>query len=106
MGLTLIVVTVAQLLDLGTFIHMVELHGASAEANPLVSGLLLTGGLPYVAAAKVAALALVIAAIVVLRGRVRETGHRRLAAAVATVAILAGLVGGMTNAGTILAAAV
>jgi hypothetical protein len=102
MGLALLVVTVAQLLDLGTFVRMVGMHGADAEANPLVAALLVDHGVPFVAAAKLAALALVVAAIVVLRGRVDERGHRRLAAAVAAAAITAGMIGGITNVSTIL----
>ena len=104
MTLALVVVTAAQLLDLGTFVRMIGLHGVAAEANPLVAGLLTDHGMTFVAVAKVAALALVVAIIVVLAGRdssVRRN-HPRLAAAVAFAAILGGLVGGWTNAGAIL----
>ena len=99
-------VTVAQLLDLGTFVRMVWLHGPSAEANPLVAHLLLGQGLPFVAVAKVAGLALIVASIVVLAGRPDRPRFPRLAAFVAVAAILAGLVGGWTNTGAILAPAV
>lgn len=104
MSLALVVVTAAQLLDLGTFVRMIGLHGAEAEANPLVSGMLVNHGLLFVAVAKVAGLALVVAIIVVLAGRdstIRRS-HSRLATMVAFAAILAGLVGGWTNAGAIL----
>jgi hypothetical protein len=98
MTLAVVVVTVAQLLDLGTFLRMVDLHGPAAEANPLVASMLIGHGLPFVAVAKLAALALAVAAIVVLAGRV--DGHRSptLAAAIAVAAIGAGLLGGWTNA--------
>jgi hypothetical protein len=99
-------VTLAQLLDLGTFVRMVHLHGPGAEANPLIAHLLLGEGLPFVAVAKLAGLALVVASIVVLAGRPDRPRFPRLAAVVAAAAILAGLVGGWTNAGSILAGSV
>lgn len=102
MSLAVVVVTAAQLLDLGTFVRMVALHGAAAEANPLVSHLLTGQGLPFVAVAKIAALALVVATIVVLAGRDGAASHRRLVAMITFAAIAAGLVGGWTNAATIL----
>ena len=98
-----LVVTLAQILDLGTFVRMIQIHGPASEANPLVAGLLAGHGLPFVAVAKVAALALAIAAIAVLAGRAGRPRHPRLAAAVAAAAILAGLLGGWTNAWTIVA---
>ena len=98
MPLAVLVVTVAQLLDLGTFLRMVALHGAAAEANPLVASMLLGHGLPFVAVAKVAALSLAVAAMVVLSGRAHDRRSRGLAAAIAVAAIGAGLVGGWTNA--------
>lgn len=104
MSLALVVVTAAQLLDLGTFVRMIGVHGPGAEANPLVAGMLLNHGVTFVAVAKIAALALVVAIIVVLAGRdsaVRRS-HPRLAAVVAFAAIVGGLVGGWTNAGAIL----
>jgi hypothetical protein len=107
MGLALVVVTAAQLLDLGTFVRMVGVHGPAAEANPFVAGLLFGHGVLFVAVAKIAALALIVAIIVVLAGR--DAGvrlrHPRLVVAVAFAAIVAGLVGGWTNAGAILGGA-
>ena len=104
MSLALVVVTAAQLLDLGTFVRMIGLHGPTAEANPLVAGLLVGHGVAFVAVAKIAGLALVVATIVVLAGRDgAPLRHGRLAAMVAVAAIVAGLVGGWTNAGSILA---
>ena len=104
-SLALVVVTVAQLLDLGTFVRMIGLHGAAAEANPVVAHLLLGQGLPFVAVTKIAALAVVVAVVVVLGGRDGRVGHPRLAAVVVLAAIAAGIVGGWTNAGSILAGA-
>ena len=101
MSLAVFVVTLAQVLDLGTFLHMVARRGPGSEANPLVAHLLAGDGLPLVIIAKVAALALTVAVIAVLASRNRAL-HRRLAGAVALVAIVAGLIGGLTNAGAII----
>ncbi|HET7031282.1 MAG TPA: hypothetical protein VFI34_12275 [Candidatus Limnocylindrales bacterium] len=103
MSLAVLVVTLAQALDLGTFVRMIERHGAASEANPLIASILADHGLPVVAVAKMAGLALVVAAIVTLTGRRDQPAHPRLAAIVAAVAIVAGLVGGWTNAGAFLA---
>ena len=104
--LAILVVTAAQILDLGTFVRMVERHGPASEANPLVAHLLAGEGLPFVVIAKIAALALIVAVITVLTGRGDRVAHPRLAAAVAVAAIVAGLVGGWTNAGAFLAGTV
>ena len=98
MQFVVLTVTVAQLLDLGTFARMISLHGVTAEANPLVSGLLAAHGLEFAAVAKIAALSLIVAVIVVLGGRADRPGHPRLARTIAALAVLAGLVGGLTNA--------
>ena len=98
MPLAVLVVTMAQLLDLGTFAAMIDAHGAAAEANPFVIGLLDSHGLPFAAVAKLAALSLVVAIIVVLAERADRPGYPRLARTIAAVAVLAGIVGGLTNA--------
>ena len=98
MSLAVLTVTMAQLLDLGTFARMIDLHGYAAEANPFVAGLLDSHGLPFAAVAKIAALSLIVAVIVVLGERADRPGHPRLARTIAALAVLAGLVGGLTNA--------
>jgi hypothetical protein len=98
MTLAVLVVTVAQLLDLGTFLRMVAVHGPGTEANPLVAMMLADHGLPFVATAKIAALGLAVAAIVVLAGRIDRPRHPGLASLVAAAAITAGVVGGWSNA--------
>jgi hypothetical protein len=99
-SLAVLVVTVAQVLDLGTILHMIARRGLAAEANPFVAHMLAGEGLPFVVIAKIAGLALVVAVIAVLAGRDGRT-DRRLAGAVAFVAIVAGIIGGLTNAGAI-----
>ena len=97
MAAAVLIATAAQLLDLATFARMVTLHGPGTEANPIVSTLLADHGLPFVAVAKLAALSLVVAIIVVLAGRDGKARYRRLAGMVALVAIVGGIVGGASN---------
>lgn len=94
--------TVAQLLDLGTFIRMIARHGIEVEANPLVSHLVAEFGMQFVAVAKITALSVVVATTVVLIGPPDKPGHPRLARIVVAVAVLAGLIGGWTNAATLI----
>jgi hypothetical protein len=98
MALALLTLTVAQMFDLGTFVRMVAGHGAAAETNPLVHFLLIQYGIPMLVVAKVAALSLVVAVIANLAGRAGQSEHRRMVAAVFVAAIVAGLVGGWSNA--------
>lgn len=84
----------AQLLDLATFVAMVQAVGPAAEANPLVAFLFGAYGFPLVAIAKVVLLA-VIAAIVAMLLGVRP--RPKLAGAVITAGIVVGLVGGLSN---------
>ncbi len=102
MVLAVLTATVAQLLDLGTFVRMVAIHGPVVEGNPIVNRLLLDQGVFFVAVTKIVALALVVAVIAVLAGREQRPRHVKMAAAVAGVAIAAGLLGGWTNAIVIL----
>jgi hypothetical protein len=98
MILAIVTVTVAQLLDLATFVRMVTIHGSGVEANPLVRSMLLDDGLPVVVVAKLAVLSLVVAVVVALAGRSGVVEHRRMVAAVTAIAIVAGVVGGWSNA--------
>ena len=108
MALALLTLTTAQLFDLGTFVRMVGWEGSASETNPLVHVLLIDFGLPFVAVAKIVALSLVVAIIGVLAGRAATgrssttSDHRRLVASVFAIAIVAGLIGGVSNARVIL----
>lgn len=97
MEIRLLVVAVAQLFDLGTFVAMVARHGPAAEANPLISTLLTEWGLPMVAVAKVALIALVSTSAILLY-RSGTARSRWLSGAVVAVAIVAGIIGGGSNA--------
>ena len=94
--LAIATLTLAQLLDLGTFLAMVRRVGLGGEANPIVSSLVADYGLPIAAIAKVALLAFVIAVSVVLTSRSRRF-ERAIGVAVIAFAILAGVVGGGSN---------
>jgi hypothetical protein len=103
MTAAVVTLTVAQLLDLGTFIRMMDRHGAAAEANPLVSHLMSQHGIEFVAVTKIVALALVVAVTVVLaQAPPDRPGHPRLARLVVAVAVVVGIVGGWTNAATLI----
>ena len=91
--------TLAQILDLGTFVAMVQRLGLGAEANPAVAGLVAIYGLPGAGVAKLALVANTAAVTVFLTGRTRRF-ERALGIAVIAVAIAAGVVGGGTNAMT------
>lgn len=93
----------AQAFDLATFSVMVARHGATAEANPIVSDLFMAYGMPAVVLAKLALVILVgalcVSASTQRGGRVWAlVGGLPLA-----LAITAGLIGGITNAATFLA---
>jgi hypothetical protein len=88
----------AQLFDFGTFQLMIERHGIAAEANPLVAQGFIAFGLPIVVIAKIS-LVVLVGSILVLLGR--EAASRpvsaRLAAIVVVAAVVAGLLGGISN---------
>jgi hypothetical protein len=92
----------AQAFDFATFHAMVARTGASAEANPLVQGLFVALGTPAVALAKVALIALVIALGVAAAARGRQGTWAAVGGLPLALAIAAGLIGGITNAATIL----
>jgi hypothetical protein len=108
MALALLTLTTAQLFDLGTFVRMVGWEGSASETNPLVHLLLIDFGLPFVVVAKIVGLSLVVAIIGVLAGRAASgvspsaVDHRRLIATVFAIAIVAGQIGGISNARVIL----
>jgi len=92
-------VTAAQLFDFATFTIMVERHGIAAEVNPLVAHSFLGFGMPMVALLKVLLIVLLGSIIVVLDPRNRPAGRfaRGIAAAIAVLAVVAGLFGGISN---------
>jgi hypothetical protein len=88
----------AQLFDLGTCVAMTQPLGPHAEANPLVGMLFASYGYPMVAIVKVVLLATVSAVGAILVGR---SARPKLAATVVAIAIVIGLVGGVSNSAAI-----
>jgi hypothetical protein len=100
--LRLATLALAQAIDLATFSMMVARHGAAAEANPLVSDLFVTLGMPAVIIAK-AALVLLIGALCLAAGARGGRGVWALVGGVPlALAIAAGLIGGITNTAVLL----
>jgi hypothetical protein len=88
----LVAVTAAQMADLITFVRLMVDHGALAEANPLVHhGVLGMGPEPFILA-KVILIVFIAASFSVVGKRRAKTAHL-----VATVAVVAGLVGAYSN---------
>lgn len=82
----------AQAADLITFIRLMLDSGARAEANPLVRAAVIDGGLIPLVLAKVALVVLVVAAFAIV-ARTRA----RAGSVLATVAMVAGLLGAFSN---------
>jgi hypothetical protein len=100
LGNALLTMAVAQLFDLATFMAMIRRLGTSAELNPVVLGMLGSGGMASVVLAKVALVVLIGAvSVVLLQGR--AGGMRRAATVLLGCAIVAGVFGGWSNALTI-----
>jgi hypothetical protein len=94
--------TLAQILDLTTFVLMVRQHGVRAEANPLAAGLFDALGEPAMVAAKVC-LIVVIGALCVAAAAAGGRGLWRVVGGLpVALAISLGLIGGITNAAVIL----
>lgn len=93
----------AQAVDLATFSAMVARHGAAAEANPIVSDLYVSYGMSAVIIAKLALVILVGALSVAAFSQDRRGVWSVVGGLPLALAIAAGLIGGITNAATILA---
>jgi hypothetical protein len=100
--LRLATLTLAQALDLATFWVMVRWHGLQAEANPLVADLFQALGLPGVVLAKVALVVLVAALVFAAAGQSRTRIWALVGGLPVALAISVGLIGGITNAATLL----
>jgi hypothetical protein len=88
----LLAVGIAQGGDLVTFMRMIALRGPGAEANPIVAHVLVTLGLPALILMKVALVAMVAVTFAIVVKR-----HQWVAAFVATLATVVGLVGAASN---------
>ena len=93
---------IAQAFDFATFFVMVRIHGATAEANPLVQRMFLALGTPAIALSKIALVTLIVALAIAAtarggKGRWSVVGGLPLA-----LGITDGLIGGITNESVIL----
>jgi hypothetical protein len=91
----------AQLFDVATFVVMIWSHGARAEGNPIVVALLGSLGPALVVVAKLTVVAVVVCATYLAA---RRSAAPRLAVVVPIAgALVFGLLGGLSNAGVLLA---
>jgi hypothetical protein len=97
----LLTLLTAQFFDFGTFVTMVGRYGPAAEANPIVNALLVAHGIPLLFAAKLALVAFV-AAVVAILAEDSKRPSLRVAAGVLAIGIVAGLIGGASNARTLI----
>ena len=102
MVLRLVTLALAQALDLASFTVMVNLHGPGSEANPLVSRLFEANGLIALVALKIALVVLVGALAIAGTGQGGRWTRGLVGGVPVAIAIAIGLVGGITNASTII----
>jgi hypothetical protein len=95
--LALVTAALAQVLDLTTFVLMVDRRSAAAEANPLVAQLLSTVGLPGLLFGKAVIVFLVGALGLFVLARGWRDRRALIAVVPLAIAIVAGLIGGWTN---------
>jgi len=93
----LMTMVAAQLFDLSTFLAMLRRVGPAAETNPFVVDTLTNHGLPILVIGKLVVVGFVAALTVVLIHSQRPS-QARIAALVVAISIVAGLVGGGSNA--------
>ena len=94
--IALAALALAHLFDYTSFLLMVSRHGLAAEANPIVVAITQGAGLPGLTLAKVVTVALAAVVMVAIAPR-----RRRLAIALLTFGIGAGMVGGISNVATL-----
>ena len=100
--LRLATLALAQAFDLATFIVMVGRHGAGAEANPFVNDLFGAYGMTAVVVAKMALVLLIGALCIAASARGGRGVWSIVGGLPLALAIAAGLIGGITNAATLL----
>jgi hypothetical protein len=91
-AIALIVLALAHVFDYVSFLFMIDRHGLTAEANPIVVRLAEEAGLPGLTLAKVATVAFAALLMFIIAPR-----RRRLAMGLLIFGISAGLLGGFSN---------
>jgi hypothetical protein len=102
MFLRIATLALAQAIDLATFAVMVGRRGPMSEANPVVLDLYHQMGMPAVALAKLALVALIAGLVLAAAARDRRGVWAIVGGVPLALAIAAGLIGGITNASTYL----
>ena len=82
----------AHLFDFTTFLVLINRHGLSAEANPIVVRIAETAGIPGLTVAKLATVAFAGALMLIIAPR-----HPKLAIGLFAFGVAAGLIGGLSN---------
>src|SRR3954452_17912415 len=98
MLLALLTMILAQVLDLTTFVLMVARRTAAAEANPMEAGLLGSVCVPGLVFGKLAIMLLVGSLGLLVLPKVRRGRRARSGVLPMAAAIVAGFIGGLTNA--------
>ena len=98
----LVVLMLAQALDLATFTAMVRTHGVAAEANPLVSELFDALGMPGVVIGKAFLIVLIGALCLAAAASTPSRTWRVVGGLPMALAITIGLIGGISNAAVLL----
>ena len=93
----LMTMVAAQLFDLSTFLAMLRRVGPTAESNPFVVDAMMNHGVPILVIAKLVTMGFV-AALTVVLVRTQRPNRSRVAALVVAISIVAGLIGGGSNA--------
>jgi hypothetical protein len=93
----LMTMVAAQLFDLSTFLAMLRRIGPAAESNPFVVTAMTDHGVPILVIAKLVTMGFV-AALTIVLVRTQRPSSARIAALVVAISIVAGLIGGGSNA--------
>ena len=94
--------TLAQALDLTTFLLMVRQHGVRAEGNPLVADLFSALGEPAVVLGKILLIVVIGALCLAAAASDRSRTWRVVGGLPIALAIAVGLIGGITNTAVLL----
>ena len=98
----LVVLTLAQALDLATFSAMVRTHGLAVEANPLMADLFAAVGMPAVIIGKALLIVLIGSLCVAAAASTPSRSWRVVGGVPIALAISLGIIGGITNAAVLL----
>jgi hypothetical protein len=94
--IALAALALAHLFDYASFLLMINRHGLSAEANPIVVQIAEDAGIPGLTIAKLATVGFAVVILVILAPR-----RRRVAMGLLMFGIAAGLIGGVSNIATL-----